>query len=397
MRLIPLAACGLAGALLLTAQFRLNRDPATQPPPTNSAAPKPPAAAPAAPAKAASVPAVAGNSAVVQVTSDKEWLDTGVEFKAGDSVTIAADGELKFAAANAKSSASLVTPKGVARGFRDLMRVYPVNEAPRGALIGRFGDSTAARAFLIGLEWQGRAPIDGRLFLGVNQSATAASEGHFKATVTRGTAAPEATASIELPDFPQVLLDSIPRRVQDAAGTPGDRTNFVLVATRERVREAYERAGWALVDKDKSSAVLSGLLATLSRRSYVTLPMSELMLFGRTQDFGFAQGDPIKVVAERHHFRLWQAPFDLVGYTVWAGAGTHDIGFDKDQRTGGLTHKIDPQVDGEREYIVDSLRNTGLVVRVDYLTPADPIRQAKTAHGEEFFSDGRTAIIYLRP
>jgi hypothetical protein len=54
-------------------------------------------------------------------------------------------------------------------------------------------------------------------------------------------------------------------------------------------------------------------------------------------------------------------------------------------------------VDLEREYIVESLTHTGLVVKTAYLTPADPITTAKTAHGEEFHSDGRTAIIYLKP
>lgn len=289
-----------------------------------------------------------------------------------------------------------MTPKGVARGFRDLMRVYPVNDAPRGALVGRFGGAAAARAFLVGLEWHGSVPVDGHLFLGLNQIAPAAAEGAFNVQVVR-TPAPALTQVYDLPDFPQDLVDQIPRRVQDASGTLGDRTNFVIIGTRERVREAYAAAGWSLVDKDKGSAVLAGVLATIGRRSYVTLPMSELVLFGRTQDFGYAQGDPVQVIATRHHFRLWQAPFDLEGLTVWVGAGTHDIGFDKDQRNGGLTHKIDPDVDLEREYILQSLTQTGLVVKTTFLTPADPITTAKTAHGEEFHSDGRTAIIYLRP
>jgi hypothetical protein len=38
-----------------------------------------------------------------------------------------------------------------------------------------------------------------------------------------------------------------------------------------------------------------------------------------------------------------------------------------------------------------------MVAKVDYLTPADPVTKAKTAHGEEFTSDGRTVIIYLQP
>jgi hypothetical protein len=80
---------------------------------------------------------------------------------------------------------------------------------------------------------------------------------------------------------------------------------------------------------------------------------------------------------------------------VWAGAGTHDIGFDRDQRNNGITHKIDPQTDGERDYIADSLMQTGMVVKALYMTPTDPVREAKTATGSSFTSDGRTLLIYL--
>jgi hypothetical protein len=185
--------------------------------------------------------------------------------------------------------------------------------------------------------------------------------------------------------------------VQDAAGTAGDRVNFVLIGSKERVEEAYKAAGWVVVDKDTRAAVLQGILGTLSRQAYVTMPMSELILFGRTQDYGYAQGDPLRVVAARHHFRLWKAPFELESQTIWAGAGTHDIGFDTDQRNGKLTHKIDPDTDQERDYIADSLKSAGFVVKTEYMTAKDTVKEAKTAHGEEFHSDGRTLVIYLRP
>ena len=121
--------------------------------------------------------------------------------------------------------------------------------------------------------------------------------------------------------------------------------------------------------------------------------MSELQLFGRPQDFGYAQADPLRVVASRHHFRIWKAPFTFNGMEVWAGAGTHDIGFDRDQRNNGVTHKIDPATDGERDYIRDSLTQTGMVVKSEYLTPTDPVTSARTATGSGFTSDGRTVII----
>jgi hypothetical protein len=127
------------------------------------------------------------------------------------------------------------------------------------------------------------------------------------------------------------------------------------------------------------------------------MPISSLMLFGRVQDFGYAQADPIKVIASRHHFRLWRAPFDVEGQPLWAGAGTHDIGLEKDQRNGKLTHKIDPAVDGERDHIGQSLNQTGQVASLDYMTPSNPVTEAHTATGGSFHSDGRTLVIYLQP
>src|SRR6201999_107938 len=98
--------------------------------------------------------------------------------------------------------------------------------------------------------------------------------------------------------------------------------------------------------------VLSGILATfITKQAYLTLPMSVLTLFGRVQDYGLAHAEPIQVVAQRHHLRLWKAPFQADGQEIWIGAATHDIGFDRDQRNNGVTHKIDPDVDQEREFV----------------------------------------------
>ena len=174
------------------------------------------------------------------------------------------------------------------------------------------------------------------------------------------------------------------------------RVNFILVGSEAKVQSALAAAGWVIVDKTKSDAVLHGLLTSLSKDAYVTLPMSELELFGRVQDFGYAQADPLKVVASRHHFRIWKCPFTSEGQTVWAGAGTHDIGFDRDNRNNGITHKIDPATDGERDYIGESLQQTGMVIKEEYMTATHPVKDAKTATGSGFTSDGRTFVIYLQ-
>ncbi len=320
-----------------------------------------------------------------------EWVDSGIDLQAGDTVKITATGELQFS--NAKQSNG---PEGLPRGWTDLVRNLQFNDAGRGALIGRIGSSEAARAFLIGAELSSQAPIAGHLFVAINQQSGDLATGSYHVTIKRTAAANVVKTTVSVPPFTQSMIDEIPRRVSDPNDTPGDRVNFVLIGSRDEVQAALKAAGWVVVDKTNQGAMLSGLLSTLSKQAYVTMPMSELRLWGRAQDFGYAQADPVQVVASRHHFRLWKAPFDLQGRTVWAGAGMHDIGFDRDQRKqNGITHKIDPNSDAERDYIGESLTQTGMVVKTDYITPKDPVLKATTATGSEFTSDGRTLIVYL--
>ena len=318
------------------------------------------------------------------------WVDTGIDLKTGDTTRITATGQLQYADAHQANG-----PEGLARAFMDVLRNMPLNDAGRGALVGRIGNSAAARPFLIGAQYSGDARVAGRLFITINQTSLDSATGsyHIKIEHTAGKVEPQ--AQVNVPTFPQNLLDSIPRRVNDSEGNPGDRVNFIVVGSQDQVQAAFKAAGWVTVDRTNKDAVLRGLFATFSKEAYVTLPMSELELFGRPQDFGYAQADPLRVIASRHHFRIWKAPFTVGGMEVWAGAGTHDIGFDRDQRNNGITHKIDPNTDGERDYIRDSLTQTGMVVKSEYMTPANPVTSANTATGSGFTSDGRTVIIYL--
>jgi hypothetical protein len=192
------------------------------------------------------------------------------------------------------------------------------------------------------------------------------------------------------------LLGKIPRRVSDPAGNPGDMVNVLLIGSQDDVTAAFKAAGWVQVDRSVEGTILNGALATFSKEAYLTMPMSILYLFGRPQDYGFAHAEPVKVVESRNHLRAWKSTYEVDGRPVWCIAATHDIGFERDQRNNGVTHKIDPAIDGEREYVNDTLTGTGLVIRRDHATPPDALTTAKTATGGEFHSDGRILVLVLK-
>ena len=330
------------------------------------------------------------------LSGSTQWKDTGLDLQPGDNVQITASGQLQYS--DAKQPAG---PDGLPRAWKDLMRILPLNEAGRGALLARIGDTEAARPFLVGAGHTFRAPAAGRLFLGLNQMSIDTGTGSFHVEVkilerAAGSSAPPQPVATSVAGFDLALLDKIPRRIDDNRGNLGDMTNFIIIGSQDRLRQAFAQAGWVLVDSTKQEAVLHGILSSVTRQSYVEMPMSELYLFGRIQDYGFAIADPFEVIFQRHHNRVWKSPYTLGGQTVWVGAGTHDIGLEKDQRTGGVTHKIDADIDKERDFIAQSLSSTGLIAAQMYLRPSLPVGETKTATGGSFHSDGRVLVLQLR-
>lgn len=199
-----------------------------------------------------------------------------------------------------------------------------------------------------------------------------------------------------IPSLTSDLLEKVPRRVSDPQGNPGDMVNVLIVGTEDELVQAFTAAGWVKVEASVGSTVITGALDTLQKKDYLTMPMSTLYLFQRAQDYGFAHAEPVRVAMTRNHLRAWKSPYQVDGRSLWCIAATHDIGFDRDQRNNGVTHKIDPAIDGEREYVNATLSGTGLVTQRAHVTPDHPLKEAKTATGGSFNSDGRILVLVLK-
>jgi len=348
-----------------------------------------------APASAQTPPGKKRLSQEVQLIGEESWTDTGIDIQAGEHALITATGKLRYADANEDNG-----PGGLPRGFKDLLRILPFNEAGRGALIGRIGDKDIAQPFLVGARRDVLAPVSGRLSVGINQATDDTGDGTYAVRVEvytpeGGTARVVARQVSSIPGIDNRLFSKIPRRVGDKQGDPGDMVNFLIIGSEDAMKRVFTNAGWVKVDADVKGTVLQGILDSLSKESYLTMPMSELYLFGRSQDYGWAHAEPISVVRSRNHLRIWKAPFQIHGETLWVGAATHDIGFERDQRNNGITHKIDPDIDLERDYVEKTLSSTGLVTDIAHFVPDNPMKEAKTATGGSFHSNGQVLILKL--
>ena len=167
----------------------------------------------------------------------KQWLDTGLDLKAGDQVRLSGSGTLKHATSIKENG-----PEGGIRAWMDMLRTYPLNESPKGALIGRIGERSTSRPFLIGERREQRVGLDGRLFIGINQMAGDRATGEFtvKVEITRAKAGQISATRTIRTRLTQAQLDSLPKRVVDQDDNPGDRVNFVVVAGENQLKDALD-------------------------------------------------------------------------------------------------------------------------------------------------------------
>jgi len=375
------------------------------------------------------------------ISASQSWTDTGVDLSVGDTLTFTAE---------AKSGPDAnCAPQGTAASSSS--DKLPLSDAPAGALIARMSEN--ATPLLVSSSRELRSDAAGHLFLGLNQTKKSDCAFAVKVKIAHAQAADQATAqprnikdqlssaakvwlagqmgssassnttpasnainqngNAATPSsssgsaslkVPTVILDSdlrqhldgLPRRVHDHLGNLGDMVNFVIIGSQDRVQAALDAADWHLADLDTKESGLKAIMDTYEKKDYLQMPMSHLYLFDRMQDFGYEQAQAFAVAATRHHFRRWKAPFTWNDEVVWVGAGTHDIGFEKDVRTGKLTHKIDPAVDGERENIAQSLDKSGKTKSMTYYLPPNPVQDAKNASGGGYDSDGRLLVVFLK-
>jgi hypothetical protein len=368
-------------------------------------------------AQAPSTAPATGNDYSFDVSTTQSWTDTGVDLQTGDVLSITA------------SSAKKCDPLGVTGASTQGL---PVANALPGALIAKLQAQGVPLA--IGGNKEVKVDAPGHLFLGVNVGDKPLCKGSFTVKVHRqaqaaanrgdvlkqqlataaeiflagqlgvqpsGSASTTAAPALKISDTPldsslRKDIDGLPRRVNDQFKNLGDMVNFILIGSQQQVQRALDAANFHVADTDGKKAVLEAATMTYENKDYLAMPMSTLYLFNRPQDFGYEQAEPIAMVASRHHFRLWKASFTWNGQTVWVGAGTHDIGFAKDKRNGNVTHKIDPNVDGERENIGGSLQKGGKVKSMSYYLPPNPVQEAKNATGDGYHSDGRILVISLQ-
>jgi hypothetical protein len=188
------------------------------------------------------------------------------------------------------------------------------------------------------------------------------------------------------------MVRLLPPRALNREGREGDMLNLAFMAKEDDLRNAFARGGWLKVEKSPVQIIWHLMW---QRKHYTKLPMDKLYVFGRPQDYSYSLPDPDSIVARRHHLRIWKTDRDMDGIPLWVGAATHDVAIEFVKHRFRLFHKIDPNVDEEREFVAGNLAETWQLTREQYLRCAEPVFNAQTATGQEYYSDSRMLFLEL--
>jgi hypothetical protein len=238
-----------------------------------------------------------------------------------------------------------------------------------------------------------RAPSSGspRRLLATARVAVILAAGVAPTTVARGQAAPPApapTATIE----GHPALPSAPRHTTTARGRQGDAVNVAFIGTEEELHRALAAAGWYAADPVTLQTSLRIAADVVLRKPYPHAPVSDLYLWGRIQDAAFEQpvGDSPK---QRHHVRFWRSDeVDRQGEPLWLGAATFDERVEISRTTGGITHRIGPDIDRERNKLVGDTARAGLLDGYYWVDRFHRDREGRNGGGDPYRTDGRLAV-----
>ena len=185
-------------------------------------------------------------------------------------------------------------------------------------------------------------------------------------------------------------------RTRTADGILSDPINLSVRGSEEKLHKAMTAAGWVLADDITPRSAWKMVLTVLSGRSYPNAPVSPAFLFGRRQDFAYQQevdGNPRR----RHHVRFWRCPDGWLlpgGHRVdWLAAGSYDKSVGLSLFTFQLTHKIDENIDIERDYIIESVKNSEKYIRVTVLEDFSTGYYSRNGSGDLIRTDGDLPIL----
>ena len=185
----------------------------------------------------------------------------------------------------------------------------------------------------------------------------------------------------------------LPKFTETLLGNPQEPISFIIVADNdEQLIKSFRQANWFLAESANFHFLVTAFKSQALNKAYPTAPMTPYFWQTYTNDFGFEEPTEVNSARYRHHARFWRTSFiTATGKNIYVGITSLDIGV----KWWGITHKIKPDIDSERDYLFNALNGASVISSSTKEQFVDPIL-GKNFTGDQFFTDGKVYTMYLK-
>jgi len=168
--------------------------------------------------------------------------------------------------------------------------------------------------------------------------------------------------------------------------------NFMIIAKDdEQLILVMQRAGWYLADRTDYASLARLAESALLHERYPTAPMTPFFWNTKVQDLGFEKPINAQRFRRKHRARFWRTPLEAFSQgRVYVGLVSRDQSI-----KWLITHVVDPDIDTEREFVFENLKNSGGIPDFRKEPFVEPIYNTNHA-GDRFFTDGKLYGMVLK-
>ncbi len=186
--------------------------------------------------------------------------------------------------------------------------------------------------------------------------------------------------------------NELTRYSETLRGSNQEPMSFLIVAkTDDELVNLFKKSEWYGADYFNRNSIARMVIAAFLDQSYPTNVITPSFWNSKVHDFGFQKPSVKNTIKERHHVRFWKTNiFTKDNRRLYVGTASYDTDI-----KWYVTHKIDPNIDTEREYLFKDLLKSGLIKNYQKLQFVKPAK-GKNFTGDSFYTDGKAYLIELK-
>jgi hypothetical protein len=168
--------------------------------------------------------------------------------------------------------------------------------------------------------------------------------------------------------------------------------SLIFLGSGTELLEAFADAGWHTADRVTIGTALTAFKRGVLNQPYESAPVFPVFLDGKLHDVAFQKHEDGDTSRRRHHARWWLTDYVCEGRQVWVATASYDAGVGISRLIPMPIHHIDPDIDAERDYIVNSL-TAGAPLEVTQRVQITEPMIGRNAAGDHFFTSGVACVL----